>query len=189
MNATSRTRNWRASRRRPKHRASVLVLTLIVVAMLTLGAAAFFERMFAEHRAERQHGQELQASQLAESGVEYIKTIIAQDPNLLQQSGGLYVNESLFKAVLVNDDPMAAFRRQFTIFAPDLTTDGYSAGYRYGLENESSRLNLNMVVLAESSQKGAGRKILMALPGMTEPIADSILDWIDDDDTQREAGA
>ncbi len=55
----------------------MLVLTLIVVAMLTLGAAAFFERMFAEHQAERAHGQQLQATQLVESGVEYIKTLLS----------------------------------------------------------------------------------------------------------------
>jgi len=39
----------------------VLVLTLVVVALLTLGAAAFFDRMFAEHRASRAAGRQLQA--------------------------------------------------------------------------------------------------------------------------------
>src|SRR5262249_22601277 len=67
--------NDRASRS-----ASVLVLTLVVVAMLTLGAAAFFERMFAEHQAERAHGEHLQASQLADSGIEYMKVLLSRDP-------------------------------------------------------------------------------------------------------------
>src|SRR4051794_27508346 len=99
-----------------EHRdGSALVLTLIVVAMLTLGAAAFFERMFAEHQAERAHGRQLQANNLAESGVEYAKAVLMQDPSTTQQSGGLFSNPNLFQGVLVSDDPLAAFRGRFTI--------------------------------------------------------------------------
>jgi type II secretory pathway component PulK len=170
-------------------RASVLILTLVVVAMLTLGAAAFFERMFAEHQAERAHGQQLQASQLAESGVEYMKVLLSRDPQQIQDSGGLYANPNLFQGVVVNEDPMAAFRGRFTLFAPDLTADGYYGGIRYGLENESARLNLNMVPLVDNAQEGNAKKMLMGLPGMTEMIAEAILDWIDADEEQRESGA
>src|SRR3954469_19621864 len=92
---------------------SALVLTLIVVAMLTLGAAAFFVRMFAEHQAERAHGRQLQANNLAESGVEYAKALLMQDLSTSQQSGGLFSNPNLFQAVLVSDDPLAAFRGRF----------------------------------------------------------------------------
>ena len=88
---------------------------------LTLGAAAFFERMFAEHQAERTHGRQLQATQLAESGAEYIKALLQQDPAVLQQNGGLYGNPNLFQGILVNDDPSAAFRGKFTILAPEAT--------------------------------------------------------------------
>ncbi|HEX4412541.1 MAG TPA: hypothetical protein VH107_02865, partial [Lacipirellulaceae bacterium] len=170
-------------------RGSALVLTLIVVAMLTLGAAAFFERMFAEHQAARAHGRQLQASNLAESGVEYAKAVLMQDPSTIQQSGGLYSNPNAFQGVLVNNDPLAAFRGRFTILSPDLTTDGYFGGVRYGLESESARLNLNAVLLADQSGDNAGRTLLMTLPGMTEQIADAILDWIDSDDDAREQGA
>ena len=157
--------------------------------MLTLGAAAYFERMFAEQQAERTHGQQLQASQLAESGIEYMKVVLMKDQRTLEQFGGVYANPSLFQGLVVNADPMAAFRGRFTILAPDLTPDGYFAGIRYGLENESARLNLNTVLFADSSGEGNARKILMALPGMTEPIADAILDWIDSDEEQRDNGA
>jgi hypothetical protein len=157
--------------------------------MLTLGAAAFFERMFAEHQAERTHGQQLQASQLAESGVEYVKVVLMKDAETIKQSGGLVSNPSLFQGLVVNDDPMSAFRGRFTILAPDLTPDGYFGGIRYGLENESARLNINTVPLADSSSEGNARKILLSLPGMTEPIADAILDWIDSDSDPRENGA
>lgn len=177
--------------RRPNRsrQASALVLTLIVVAMLTLGAAAFFERMFAEHQAERAHGRQLQANQLAESGVEYIKAAVTQDPETILQSGGLYANPSLFQSILVNDDPLAAFRGRFTVIAPDLTTEGYYGGIRYGLENESARLNLNTILLADGQGENSARTLLMTLPGMTESIADAILDWIDPDDDSRQLGA
>ena len=157
--------------------------------MLTLGAAAFFERMFAEHQAERAHGQQLQACQLADSGVEYMKVLLSRDPRQVQDAGGLFANPSLFQGIVVNDDPMAAFRGRFTIFAPDLTTDGYYGGIRYGLENESARLNLNTVLLADTAKEGNAKQILMGLPGMTDMLAEAILDWIDADENQRDSGA
>jgi type II secretory pathway component PulK len=169
--------------------ASVLILTLIVVALLTLGAMAFFERMFAERRAVRAYGRQMQTRQLAESGVEYVKALLVQDPLTLKDSGGLYANPQLFQGVMMVDDPLAAFRGRFTVIAPDITTDGLYGGIRYGLENESSRLNLNTVLLADSGSENGARKLLMTLPGMTETIADSILDWIDTDDEQRMLGA
>lgn len=167
----------------------MLVLTLVVVALLTLGAMAFFERMFAEHRASRAHGRQLQARHLAESGIEYIKTVLVQEPTAIDDAGGLYVNPSMFQAVTLIEDPLAPLRGQFTIVAPDITTDGLYGGIRCGLENESSRLNLNTVLLADGSGEDAARKLLMTLPGMTETIADAILDWIDTDDEPRMLGA
>jgi type II secretory pathway component PulK len=168
---------------------SVLILTLVVVALLTLSAMAFFERTFAEHRASRAHGRQLQARHVAESGVEYIKTVLAQDPVVIRESGGLYSNPTLFQAITPIEDPLAALRGQFTILAPDMNTDGLYAGIRHGLENESSRLNLNTVLFADGGDGAGARKLLMTLPGMTEPIADAILDWIDSDSEPRMLGA
>jgi type II secretory pathway component PulK len=178
--------------RKRNHRernASVLVLTLIVVVLLTLGAMAFSDRMFAEHRAANAAGRQLQARQLAESGVDYARAMLMQDPLVLKDSGGTYANPSLFQGILMVDDPLPAFRGRFTLLAPDITLDGYYGGIRYGLENESSRLNLNTVLLADSGGEDGARKLLMALPGMTESIADAILDWIDPDEEARMLGA
>jgi len=47
------------------------------------------------------------------------------------------------------------------------------------IEDESGRLNINT----------ATKEMLMALPGMTEEAADSILDWRDSDEEPRPAGA
>jgi hypothetical protein len=48
---------------------------------------------------------------------------------------------------------------------------------------------LNLVLKADAIQAGAGRTLLMALPGMTEDVADAILDWMDEDEEARDYGA
>jgi hypothetical protein len=169
--------------------ASVLVLALVVIVLLTLGAMTFFERMFVEHQAARAHIRQTQARYLGESGIEYIRAMTIQDPITIMQSGGVYNNPALFQGKLVMDDEVAAFRGRFTIIAPALNDAGYFAGVRYGLENESARLNLNTVLLADNYEENGSRKLLMALPGMTEPVADAILDWLDEDSQQRQLGA
>lgn len=170
-------------------RASVLLLALVVIVLLTLGATSFFERMFVEHQATQAHIRQTQARYLAESGVEFLRALVVQDPNTLLQSGGLYENPSLFQGKLVLDDEQAAFRGRFTVIAPAVSEAGYFSGIRYGLENESARLNLNTVLLADNYEEGGAQKLLMTLPGMTESIADAILDWIDADGDQRTLGA
>jgi len=178
--------------RSPKHAdrsASVLLLTLIVVVLLTFGAMAFFERMFAERRASEAYGRQVQARMLAESGVEYLKYVLVQDPTLLYESGGIFDNPDVMRGILVQDDQQAAFRGRFTVLSPQLSDYGYYSGVRFGLENESSRLNLNTVLLADNYEEDGARTLLMALPGMTESIADAILDWIDADDEPRLLGA
>ena len=43
-------------------------------------------------------------------------------------------------------------------------------------------------MLADKTAEGAGRELLMGLPGMTEDVADAILDWLDEDEEPREYG-
>jgi hypothetical protein len=90
--------------------------------------------------------------------------------------------------VLVVDDPLARDRGHFSVIAPKVA-EGGTAGERYGLEDESGRLNLNLLLEADKVTPNGGRQLLMGLPGMTESIADAILDWLDPDDDQREFGA
>ena len=99
-------------------RASVLLLALVVIVLLTLGAMSFFDRMFVEHQASQAHIRQTQARYFAESGVEFIRAMVVQDPNVLQQSGGLYNNPALMQGKLMVDDPLAAFRGRFTVIAP-----------------------------------------------------------------------
>lgn len=167
----------------------MLLLSLVVIVLLTLGAVSFFERMFMEHQASQAHIRQAQTRCFAESGIEFIRAMVVRAPAALQQAGGLYSNPTLFQGKLMVDDPLAGFRGRFTVIAPAVSQAGNYSGIRYGIENESARLNLNTILLADNYEENGAQKLLMSLPGMTEPIADAILDWLDADNDQRPLGA
>ncbi|MEK6236695.1 MAG: general secretion pathway protein GspK, partial [Planctomycetales bacterium] len=175
-------------RSRLDRRGAVLVVVLVFVVILSLGAYSFSHLMIVERQATRLHTQRIQARALADSGLELIKTLVVKDVEVLREEGGLYANPTYFQAQLVVDDPKLG-RGRFSVVSTALNEDGVLEGIRFGLENESARLNLNILPFAEQMQEDGGVNLLMALPGMTEEIADAILDWIDDDDEARELGA
>ncbi len=168
-------------------RGVVLIITLVVVAMLALGAYTFSDLMLTEQESVDLYGDHLQAKALSESGIESARLLLMQDLQTRNQLGGTYNNPTRFRGQLVVDDPDPRRRGRFTLIAP-LVKDGELGGMRFGLENESTRLNLNALLLADAQQQNGGRTLLMGLPGMTSSVADAILDWIDDDDNIREFG-
>ncbi len=175
---------------RSRRRGVVLILVLVVVALLSLAAYTFSELMLTEREATDIVGQRLQARAAAESGVDMVRAFLMLDSAARRDAGGVFDNETEFRGRVVIDDADEAFRGRFTVIAPLSDDQGYvGGGLRYGLENESSRINLNALLLAEAQGDQSSRDQLMALPGMTEEIADAILDWIDEDDEPREFGA
>jgi len=173
-------------RKRP---AFVLIIVLVVVAMLSFAAYTFAELMMTNYEGSLQGGDQLQAQMLVESGVDYTRQFLLQLPDAREDSGGVYNNPALFQNIICVGDATTPHQGSFTVVSPAFGVDGSLAGVRYGLEDESGRLNLNFLLWADAMQEGAGRTLLMALPGMTEDVADSILDWIDEDDEIREFGA
>jgi hypothetical protein len=165
---------------------SVLLLVLVVIAMLALGANTYLDLMQTEHRAVRRHGRSLQTSRLSESGVEYLKAFLSQSATAIQNKGGLTNNVTALKAMLANDQPASVDRGRFTFICP-AQMNGLYNGFYYGVENESAKLNLN-VLFAEGAEDRA-RDRLLVLPSMTPEIADAILDWLDSDPMPREYGA
>ena len=85
------------------------------------------------------------------------------------------------RGVLTADDPATDSAgdewAQVGDSAPELDIPGFTVSAV--IEDESARLNLNT----------ATSDMLVALPGMTEEIADAILDWRDADDEPRPLGA
>jgi len=144
--------------------------------------------MLTERKAAGLAVRRAQARASAESGMEMTRLFLLQDRETQIEDGGWYDNPERFRGVLVIDDGTQRGRGRFSIVAPRME-DGRLGGIRFGLEDESTRLNLNTLLLADEASEKGGREILMGLPGMTEQIADAILDWIDPDDDPREFGA
>jgi DNA uptake protein ComE-like DNA-binding protein len=167
-------------------RGSVLLLVLVVIAMLTLGTATYLDLMQNERKAVRHHGRAVQAGRLAESGVEYVKTLLALTPAEIQQAGGLTNNPATMAAVIIDDQTDPFDRGRATILSP-AQIDGLYVGYKYGLENESAKLNVNTLLAPGAEEQAANR--LLAIGGMTPEIADAILDWLDADENPRPNGA
>lgn len=169
-------------------RGIVLILVLVVVAMLALAGYAFSDLMLTEYEAAHLSGSHMQSQALAESGIDFARVFLLNDLETRYQQGGTYDNPELFRGMLVVDDEDPDLCGRFTLVAPRVE-EGALGGIRYGLENESSRLNLNALVIADMQAEEGGRQLLMGLPGMTEDVADAIMDWLDEDDDVREIGA
>jgi type II secretory pathway component PulK len=172
----------------PKHapRGSALVLVLVVIMLLTFGAYTFSELMLTEYQAADASGRQMQALAAAQSGIEYVTTLLTVD------GGGwdtdLYHNPAVFHVPVSTGGG-------FTIVAPiegvpaSIQNQAAGAGVlRMGLIDESSRINLNVLASFDPAD-GVARGMLLTLPNMTSEIADSILDWIDADTDIREFGA
>ncbi|MDR1484413.1 MAG: general secretion pathway protein GspK [Planctomycetaceae bacterium] len=190
-------------------RGVILVVVLIVITILSLSVLAYSRFMLSEKRGVSQSLRQRQARLLAESGVEYVRYFLMNDEITISEYGGIYDNEDEFCGHIITDgaiamtgldaglavssqfanDPMNIGR--FSVVVPKLSSDGCYAGddFRYGLEDESCKLNLRWLVQIDAANPGIGRSILSQLPGVTEEIADSILDWCDEDSEQREYGA
>ncbi len=169
--------------------ALVLIVVLIVVVVLSLSAYTFTALMVAQREAVKLTGRQIQARALVDSGVEVTRIVLAQDSAAREDAGGIYDNPTMFQGLLVVDDELPQLRGRVTIIGPAIDDEGNLGGFRFGLQDESTRLNLNALLLADDQQEDGGRELLMGLPGMTEEIADAILDWIDEDDDPREYGA
>ncbi len=164
---------------------SVLLIVLVIVSMLTLAAYNYTQTMLTELEATTMYGADIQAREAADSGVEYVATLLANrtDPAL----ENMQHNPSLFMGKTVSPSERLRANSRFTIIAP-VEHDVRGNAIRYGLMDESAKLNLNLLdrLKLEDDQV---HTLLLNLPGMTIEIADAILDWIDTDDTKRPYGA
>jgi type II secretory pathway pseudopilin PulG len=190
-------------------RGVILVVVLVVIVVLTLAVFAFSKFMSAQRRAVDSTLRQTQARLLAESGIEYLRATLLYDQWTLLELGGLYDNPDEFCGHIVTDGTVSLtgfsagtqttssnidYRNvgRFSVIAPALSDDGMLVGeyIRYGLEDESTKLNLRWVLQMDIEQPGTGRSLLMRLPGVDEIIADSLLDWIDNSSYEpREYGA
>ena len=195
-------------------RGVVLIVVLVLVMMVALAGFGFLSAMSTEYEAARLNGSIRQAQQTlasAESTLLWFAALSERERRLL---GGTYHNPAMFRGHLVEplrepgtetastplsttpliEEPLSTDptfvddRWRFSVVSLDQTPEQNSV-LRFGLQNESSKLNLNTLMKWEQASPGVGRTSLMQLPGMTEAMADAILDWLDADDQTREFGA
>ena len=171
-----------------RSRGMVLIIVVVVIFMISLAGLSFVTMMNVEYKAVQFDGDELQLQQIAGSGTEFLKVFLDRSRREQDEAGGTWNNPELFRGVPAYEDLQTRRRGRFSLLSPR-TGEETAERARFGLDNESARLNLAMLLAWDAARPGAGREALMNLPGMTESIADSILDWIDVDSTPRQFGA
>lgn len=176
----------------PAPQGFVLIAVLVVVVLLTLAAYQYGEFMLSEYRAASSFTRAAQARAFAESGVHYAAAFLSNaEPITDTDRLSRYPFEnSTFKDHPVDASDLPGNQGRFSIVVPD-TSNQSSTGaqsFRYGMLDESSKINLNALMKLDASGKVA-HDMLLTLPNMTEEIANSILDWLDDDDDTRQSGA
>lgn len=176
----------RRSNRGPaeSRRGSVLVIVTILVALLALGGYTFAQFMVVETRAAAAFGREVQARALADSGVELAAATLRDRTELDPQS--LYHDPGLFQEMLLRESSSARGRGRCSVLTA--VENGGDMPVRFGLVDESSKINLNTLV-EQGGDETQQRMQLMYLPGMTEDLVDAILDFVDPDQTPRALGA
>lgn len=188
--AANKSRRRRASSLQTHvQRGMVLIIVLVVIMFLALGAYSFTDLMLTHQESAQLMGRQVQTRLLVDSGIEATRLFLSQPKAARIEAGGVFNNVTRFKGLTIVPDEDPRERAGVCILAPNLNDSGNLAGLRYGLEDESTRLNLNTLLVLEKQMEGSAVQLLMGLPGMTEEVADAILDWIDPDDEPRMLGA
>jgi hypothetical protein len=165
---------------------STLLIVLVVVVMLSLGAYTFSELMIVEMEATNVYGRSIQSRELALSGIELAAAYVGDRSEI--DGWNSYHNPEQFQNINLVPGEVSRASGYFSVVAP-ITTDSQTSAVRFGLMNESGKLNLNILASEEEEEEGDAVDRLMYIPNMTEDIAAAILDWIDDDDETRTYGA
>lgn len=168
----------------------VLFIVVIFVTMLSLAGLSYVAVMSTEHKAVRLRGDELQVEMAVGSGIEMMRAHLQQKSkpsSTVRLAGSPSSDESQFRGVVVMDDETGR-RTRFSVVSPKVENDEV-AGIRFGVSNESARLNLAVLPQWDEREPGTARAALMTLPNMTQDMADAILDWIDRDTEPRQFGA
>ncbi len=136
----------------------VLIVVLWVLVLLALLALTLAQNTRLDNAVRASGKDRLTARWLARAGVYQAMDKIAGDKGSTDYThDDWYNNEDAFKDVELEQG-------HFSVYADRWES---SSNATYGVSDEASKLNLNT----------ASRRALLALPEMTEPLADAILDW------------
>ncbi len=170
-------------------RDGFLMLVVCVLLLILISAAYLFsERMLISNVASTGALQARQANSLSESGIAYTR---AKIQSAFQSDQGKVEWPEQWtgevRSTVPRSDQQDKRDQLFGEFQVSCWDHERSA-WIPGVADESCKLNLNHLPLDKLYAPEA-RRMLMCIPRMTLAIADSILDWMDEDEEQREFGA
>jgi type II secretory pathway component PulK len=154
----------------------ILVAVLWIVAVIGFIGVGFAFRTNTDLKAGYYVRQRMQAQLLAESAIERARALLAsvsQSQAAVDRLGDGWDDAP----DLCADQTLEGLPEG--VYSLIGRIDPTDQDLRYGLVDENSKIDLNT----------ATRDMLLKLPGMTEEIADSIIDWRDPDDTPGPRGA
>src|SRR5205085_8499070 len=143
--------------RRP---AAVLLAVLIVIVLLSLAAYKYSDWMSAEAKAAEMSARAGQARAFAVSGVHYTAALLAggTDETL---GGNPYDNPDSFQDVEVPASGQHARTGKFSVLALVPPDNAGGQAYRFGLIDESGKINVNMLLALDGGKGDVGQQILM----------------------------
>ncbi len=180
-------------------RAGMALLVVVVLTMLiALGAYRYTFYMESQYRLTRLHEEQVHAKLAALSGIE-LAASIAELPSSDRANVIGLADSSLMRHVAVSanggdtreDQPDSRWR--FSLIAASAGSSSENNGasdrvlssatnsndevsnFRFGLENESSKIHLPSLLEWDRRFPGHARATLLALPGATEPLVDAWL--------------
>lgn len=149
---------------RPPARGTVLIVVIWVVLILASLVIIFAHGIRVEAIAVSNHIAQVQADAAASAGVSYALAMVSA-----QQQTQISYGSEPYQAVEVGEG-------YFWILKPNRTDH---REYEFGLMDEGGKINLNEVSL----------ETMLKLPGMTSELANSILDWRDENQEVTSGGA
>ncbi|MEX2286622.1 MAG: hypothetical protein WD648_05995 [Planctomycetaceae bacterium] len=164
---------------------SVLLIVLVIIVLLSLGVYTFTEVSLAELEATNMFGRGIESRTFADSGIDVALTVLGRGSEHAGES--FYHRPDLFQGVVIKESDVPRGRGRFSIVAP-VENDATMTALRFGLVDESAKLNLNALDKLGLNDTQS-HFLLMSIPGMTDDVADAILDWLDSDMTARFQGA
>lgn len=170
-----------------RRRGVVLVAVLIVVTLLSLAAYHYSDLMLTEYRSADNAQRTAQARALAESAVHYAAALLSDPANYQGRlNNNPFDNPAVFQDIPVEgqDQPVGRFSIIASAASP---SSNASQAIRYGVSDESGKINLNALIQRDSKGDQV-YDLLLGLPNMTANVAASIADWLDSDSLPREDG-
>ncbi len=172
-----------------QRRGFVLLVVTIVVILLSLAAWSYTNKMMVEQEATMMYGRDVEARMAAESAIEYAAIQIGQLQT--EQTQDVFHNPALFRSQVMTEVDNPRGQCRFTILVPNELSSAKGSSTRFGLARETAKFNINRLTEFDNDddETTTSYDAISYVLGMTEEIANAILDWIDSDEERRVGGA